>query len=525
MPSTVVKTPADERYWKNAKAQAEKEGHAKDWKYVMSIFKRMKHHSGGKDVEKSEDYDAYDLRYPILEVLKDGIEKYKDNLQKMREREVNKLAKHKNACVICGRSEFPCGCYSTLAKSEIRLEHLGKTEEVIDLENENTYGKRIKTIQKDGVTPEDKASEERPEGEGSGGQIKKGKKVGKKEKKKKAKGGGPTSDSIKSKAGKGKKQGPAAEGKGGTQKAGAAEDKSDGSNGGEEKRGTPKGTKPGTPKHTSSNVNAQDVLGMGKRGGGVVNRPELGGSMPPGATQTKQSPGNGGETRAPAGRRVPPMGNKTNDTFMTDAISKAEPPMAKPPTGVTDKVPTSKVGSPSVGGLTKSVAEIRKCALEKSGSLHKAHLPFRNSANAGAEAAHARSTSMGGAEATPAAPAQPRAASHYDMSDVNAANGAKFGAPPAPAKDKFAGMNPPLRPPKPPTLAGAAGAAPGKSSLIGRFRSALRSGAPTNKSEGNDADPEHRILWKGDRSVIHGVHPRHVKALEDAKKSEAGEHK
>ena len=41
MPANVVKTPEDERHWRKAKLQAAKEGHAKDWPYIMGIFKRM----------------------------------------------------------------------------------------------------------------------------------------------------------------------------------------------------------------------------------------------------------------------------------------------------------------------------------------------------------------------------------------------------------------------------------------------------------------------------------------------------
>lgn len=42
MPANVVKTPADERHWKMAKELAAKQGHVKDWKYIMGIFRRMK---------------------------------------------------------------------------------------------------------------------------------------------------------------------------------------------------------------------------------------------------------------------------------------------------------------------------------------------------------------------------------------------------------------------------------------------------------------------------------------------------
>jgi len=42
MPVNVVKTPRDERLWRKAKAVAKKRNRAKDWKYVMGIYKRMK---------------------------------------------------------------------------------------------------------------------------------------------------------------------------------------------------------------------------------------------------------------------------------------------------------------------------------------------------------------------------------------------------------------------------------------------------------------------------------------------------
>lgn len=42
MPANVVKTAEDERLWNKAKVQAEKQGRAKDYAYVMGIFQRMK---------------------------------------------------------------------------------------------------------------------------------------------------------------------------------------------------------------------------------------------------------------------------------------------------------------------------------------------------------------------------------------------------------------------------------------------------------------------------------------------------
>lgn len=62
MPANVVKTSRDERHWKRAKEQAAKQGHAKDYAYIMGIFKRMSKSGamvGGKaDGRKPEDFDA-----------------------------------------------------------------------------------------------------------------------------------------------------------------------------------------------------------------------------------------------------------------------------------------------------------------------------------------------------------------------------------------------------------------------------------------------------------------------------------
>ena len=42
MPSNVVKTEADERAWKKAKAQASAEGQGANYAYIMVIFKKMR---------------------------------------------------------------------------------------------------------------------------------------------------------------------------------------------------------------------------------------------------------------------------------------------------------------------------------------------------------------------------------------------------------------------------------------------------------------------------------------------------
>ncbi len=41
MPANVVHSAEQERLWEKAKAQAEEQGRAKDWQYIMGIFKRM----------------------------------------------------------------------------------------------------------------------------------------------------------------------------------------------------------------------------------------------------------------------------------------------------------------------------------------------------------------------------------------------------------------------------------------------------------------------------------------------------
>lgn len=51
MPANVVKTAEDERLWNKAKAQAEKQGRAGDYAYIMGIFKRM---AGRKSEEPAE---------------------------------------------------------------------------------------------------------------------------------------------------------------------------------------------------------------------------------------------------------------------------------------------------------------------------------------------------------------------------------------------------------------------------------------------------------------------------------------
>jgi hypothetical protein len=53
MPVNVVKTPRDERLWDKAKKQAEKQGHTKDWAYVMGIYQHMKGISKSEDLGKS----------------------------------------------------------------------------------------------------------------------------------------------------------------------------------------------------------------------------------------------------------------------------------------------------------------------------------------------------------------------------------------------------------------------------------------------------------------------------------------
>jgi hypothetical protein len=42
MPSNVVKTKRDEHLWNKAKSIAARKGRAKDWKYIMGIYLRMK---------------------------------------------------------------------------------------------------------------------------------------------------------------------------------------------------------------------------------------------------------------------------------------------------------------------------------------------------------------------------------------------------------------------------------------------------------------------------------------------------
>lgn len=59
MPTNVVKTERDERLWAEAKAQAESQGRAEDWAYVMGIFQRMRNRQGGaKTASRRKLYDV-----------------------------------------------------------------------------------------------------------------------------------------------------------------------------------------------------------------------------------------------------------------------------------------------------------------------------------------------------------------------------------------------------------------------------------------------------------------------------------
>jgi hypothetical protein len=65
MPANVVKTSKDEKLWKKAKKQAEKEGQADNWAYIMAIYQKMK---GVKkslfDILKDFGQRKYYLRIP-----------------------------------------------------------------------------------------------------------------------------------------------------------------------------------------------------------------------------------------------------------------------------------------------------------------------------------------------------------------------------------------------------------------------------------------------------------------------------
>lgn len=53
MPSNIVKTPEDERLWKQAKQLAADEDHVDDWAYINGVYQRLKHHTGGKRMQKA----------------------------------------------------------------------------------------------------------------------------------------------------------------------------------------------------------------------------------------------------------------------------------------------------------------------------------------------------------------------------------------------------------------------------------------------------------------------------------------
>lgn len=56
-PASVVRTARDERLWRMAKASAARQGRSRDWPYVMGIFQRMKHHTGGAATMNPDDED------------------------------------------------------------------------------------------------------------------------------------------------------------------------------------------------------------------------------------------------------------------------------------------------------------------------------------------------------------------------------------------------------------------------------------------------------------------------------------
>lgn len=51
-PIGVVKTARDERLWRMAKRSAAQQGRVGDWRYIMGIFLRMKHRTGGSDAAR-----------------------------------------------------------------------------------------------------------------------------------------------------------------------------------------------------------------------------------------------------------------------------------------------------------------------------------------------------------------------------------------------------------------------------------------------------------------------------------------
>lgn len=51
MPSNVVRTPRDEHLWEKAKQVAASQGHAKEYDYIMGIYKKMQ---GGETTSEPE---------------------------------------------------------------------------------------------------------------------------------------------------------------------------------------------------------------------------------------------------------------------------------------------------------------------------------------------------------------------------------------------------------------------------------------------------------------------------------------
>jgi len=68
MPTSLVRTPRDERLWQKAKDIADEAGHAENWSYVMGVYKRMNPDRFDKSAAMSTSRAMY-LREEIARAL------------------------------------------------------------------------------------------------------------------------------------------------------------------------------------------------------------------------------------------------------------------------------------------------------------------------------------------------------------------------------------------------------------------------------------------------------------------------
>jgi hypothetical protein len=167
----------------------------------------------GTEMKKNE-YTIPEIKQILAKTIKDRIEKYKEDVYQLRKRELEKSGEIEKCGQITSDIE-KCGEITTSIKKcgdlKKRIPRLNKTaieksEDFIDLNHPNDREKRLINQGQEGTMPSDKKPgyASRPDGEGSGGQIKSGKVPGKKPAFNAGKGGGMSADSLIDKAKKGK---------------------------------------------------------------------------------------------------------------------------------------------------------------------------------------------------------------------------------------------------------------------------------------------------------------------------------